>query len=62
MVDPNEWYVVRLAVAWRIQKALPGWKEPCWENSGRRADEVSELDLMGTGYPAVGKEREFCLG
>ena len=58
----NEWYVVRLAVVWRIQKALPGWKEPRWGNSGHRADEVSAFDLVGTGYPAVGKEHEFCLG
>jgi hypothetical protein len=58
----NEWYVVRLAVVWRIQKALPGWKEPYWGNSGRRADEVFAFDLVGTGYPAVGKEHEFCLG
>ena len=58
----NEWHVVRLAVVWRIQKALPGWKEPCWGNSGHRADEVSAFDLVGTGYPAVGKEHEFCLG
>jgi len=62
VVDSNEWYVVRLVVAWRIAKALPGWKEPCWGNSGRRADEASAFDLVGTGYPAVEKEHKFCLG
>jgi len=45
-----------------MQEALLGWKEPCRDNYGRRADEVSELDLMGTGYPAVEMEHEFCLG
>ena len=58
----NEWYVVRLAVVWRIQKAHPGWKEPCWRNSGRRADEGFAFDLVGTEYPAVEKEHKFCLG
>ena len=59
-LDSNEWYVVCLAGA--RQKALLCWKEPCRGNSGRRADEVSESDLMGNGYPAVEKEHEFCLG
>jgi hypothetical protein len=57
----NEWYVVCLAVVWQIQKALPGWKEPCWGNSGRRADEVPVLNLAGTQYPAAEKEHWFCL-
>jgi hypothetical protein len=57
----NEWYVVRLAVVWRIQKALPGWKEPYWGNSGCRADEVPVLDLAGTQYPAAEKEHWFYL-
>jgi len=56
VVDSNEWYVFRLAVAWRIRKALPGWKEPCRKNCGRRAGEVSVLDPMGTEYPAVEEE------
>ena len=58
----NEWYVVCLAVVWQIQKALPGWKELCLGNSGRRADEVSGLVLMETEYPAVERKHEFCLG
>jgi hypothetical protein len=62
VVDSNEWYVVRLAVARQIQKALPGWKEPRWGNSGRRADEASAFDLVGTEYPAVEKEHKFGLG
>jgi hypothetical protein len=62
VVNSNGWYVARLAVARRIQNALPSWKELCWGNSGHRADEVSVFDLVGTEYPAVEKEHEFCLG
>jgi hypothetical protein len=61
VVDSNEWYVVCLAGARRMQKTFLGWKEPRRGNCGHRADEVSELDLMGTGYPTVEKELEFCL-
>jgi hypothetical protein len=62
VVGSNEWYVDRLAVAQRIQKALPVWKEPCWGYSGRRAGKVSVLYLVGIEYPVLEKEHEFCLG
>ena len=54
--------VVRCAVAWQTQKALPGWKEHCWENLRHRVDEMSAFDVVGTEYPAAGKKHEFFPG
>ena len=56
MVDPNEWYVVCYAVAWKIEKALPGWREHCLENSRCRVDKVSVFDVVGTEYLVAGKK------
>jgi hypothetical protein len=58
VVDFTELYAVRLLVARQMQKAYPVRKERLWGNSGRRADKVFELDLMGNRYPTVEKEHE----
>ena len=45
-----------------MQKASPDWKERLWENAGRKAGEVTGLDLMETEHATVEKGHQFCLG
>jgi len=56
VVDSSEWCALHLVAAWQTQKELPGWKVPCLGNSGRRVDEASMLDIMGTEDPATDQD------